>query len=163
MKYTRELKLYASVAMAMIVLSGCGATTAVSCTPTIPDSITKVGCDKPFIIGTTTKSEIEEKLGGTLFIYKKPNNISKVVYVYSEGVSAAKRTFLGQKGLRINLELWFDDKNILMKKKYNNDANYQHPEMMETFNKVMENAPENAKGGNGSIVGPVGAIQNLFK
>jgi hypothetical protein len=156
-------KLTITAIVSIMILSGCTSTTGVSCTQTIPNSISKVGCEKPFIVGQTTKTEVEEKLGSTLFIYEKPNGVTKLVYLYAEDVSLGKRAFLGVKGLRINLELWFDKNGVLIKKKYNNDANYHHPEMMETYNNIIKNGPENAKGGNGSFVSPVGAIQNLLK
>lgn len=161
MKHTKRFKLYL-LSIALVLFSGCG-TTNVACTPTIPDSITKIGCDKPFIIGTTTKDEVQEKLGGTIFIYKKPKNVTKLVYINSEDVSLASRAFAGKKGYKINLELWFDDKNILVKKKYTNNRKYVHPEMMETYTNVLQKAPARPAGGYGSMTTPVGAIGNMFK
>lgn len=147
-----------------INFSGCStATTTVACTQTIPNSISKVGCDSAFIIGKTSKSEVEEKLGATMFSYKKPNNTTKLVYLYSEHIAAIKRSLTGAKGLKIILELWFDKNGILFKKKYSNDPHYQHPEMMETYNNALKLAPERPKGGYGSITSPLGVIQNIFK
>ena len=162
MKYITELKLYFLLSIALVVFSGCG-TTKIACTPTIPDSVSKIGCDKPFIVGKTTKDEVQEKLGGTIFSYKKPDNVTKLVYINAEEVSIASRAFAGKKGNSIKLELWFNDNNILIKKKYTNDPKYIHPEMMETYSDAMKQAPTRPAGGYGSVTTPVGAVGNMFK
>ena len=162
MNFEQNIKLAVMTAIAMVLFSGCGAK-SISCTTTIPNSISKVGCDKPFILHETTMQEVEENLGGTLFKYEKADDVTKLVYLYSEDISIASRAFLGTKGAKAVLELWFNKQGILIKKKYSNSPNYHHPELLETYNSVIENGPENAKGGNGSITTPIGAMQNLFK
>lgn len=155
-------KVSLSVFILSIVFSGCMSKTSVACNSSMPSSISQVGCDKPFIIGKTTRSQVEDNIGGTIFQYKKANDVSKVAYVYTEETSMAARAWGGKKPLKINLELWYDKNNVLIKKKYNNDSSYYHPEMMEGFANITKGLPAN-NGGNGSITTPFGAIQNAFK
>ena len=155
------IKSSVTILVTSVVFIGCG-TPSVPCQDTIPSSISKLGCDKALIIGKTTRSEIEESFGGTIFEYKKPNDVVKVAYKYVEHVSHASQAFAGRKPLRINLELWYDKNNILIKKKYNNDPSYHHPEMTQDYNSMMNNLPVQ-KGGYGSMTTPLGAMNNMFK